>query len=138
MIQATCKHFRLSDALSKENQLLFSKVVKPLEYEYALHIGIRYNIIAIEISNLLIYAYCYDCTNQKHRYEYPFVSRYPLCLFEIISNKNICNMDLVQEEDTIIFQEKFLSNYGAWFERYVDGDPEIETAIKIYVEKNND
>lgn len=138
MIQATCKYVRLSDALSKEDQFLFSKVVKPLEYEYSLKIGTNYNIIAIEISNLLIYVYCYNLNIQKNRYEYPFVSRYPLCLFEIISNQNICNMDLAQTEDTIIFQEKFLSNYGAWFERYVDGDPEIETAIKIYVEKNND
>jgi hypothetical protein len=138
MIQAVCKNVRLSDALDTEALYLFSEVVNPLDYEYSLELGSKYCIIGIEIDKLLVYAYCFNCFDKSKNYAYPFVSRYPLCLFDLIETKNRTNYDLVIAEGKISLQEKFLSDYGNWFESYVDGDQKIEMAIGHYFEKNID
>lgn len=137
MIEAICKSVRLSDALEKDMIHLFSSVVKPLDYEYSLNVGSRYCVIAVEIDDFLNYVYCFNKSNKTSNYTYPFVSRYPLCLFNIIETEDKSHFDNVIAGSRIFFQEKFLSYYKNWFEAYVDGEPEIESAIRNFVNKKN-
>lgn len=134
MIQAVCQSVRLCDALEKEMLNLFSKVVNPLDYEYSLELGSTYCIIAIEIEGFLNYVYCFNSSNRNSNYAYPFVSRYPLCLFNLNEIGDKIHSDLTITGSKIVFQDKFLSDYRNWFEAYVDGDREIEMAIRNFVE----